>query len=450
MAKLAVTGARRGLPRSLAVLGAILLGLFALGAAVLVGSAFRPPASPRALGMEAPCPGLSAGQLGSVAYVRGGALHVVDLASCARQVLATKGAAAPVRWSPDGRWIAFRSAAVISADGEEVLQPLGNQVYQWEWEWSPASDEIAAVSRGGGVVIGGPGIEVRQLLPDGWGATSLAFDPSGKEIAVARFLTSGRPPDYQVVDQGVWVVDVATGAAKEVYRTPHGQLAPPVMAGWSPDGRWFLFWSDIQNSASIAADGLPLDAAPVAGGQAVTLTGALVFRDFLSSCGSRLVLTSGGDRYVNVGKHLISVEPDSWGSIDLSPVSARSWFWPACSPDARWVAATVAPSRYPRRFGRDPRSIWVVAADGSERLRLTDTPDVADELPRWSADGRYILFVRRGLSWQASGSLYLAQIDPSSGSRMSLFGPIASLGPGGGYYGHSIWSETTDWYRPPA
>ena len=445
-----MTRVPRGVPRFIGVPGVIVVCLLALGSLTLVGCAFGQIASRERLAQDAACPGLPAGELGSVAYVRSGALRVVDVGSCTRHLLVTKGAHAPVRWSPDGRWIAFRSAAVIAAGGGEVLHPLGNQVPQWDWEWSPASDEIAAVDAGGGVVIGGPGMGARQLLPDGWGATSLAFDPSGTRLAVARFLTSGKPPNYRVVDQGVWIVNVATGVAEEVNRTPNGQLATPIMAGWSPSGGWVLFWSDFQNSASIAADGLPLEAVPAEGGPTVTIASTLVFLDFLSACGSGLVVTDGGDRYVNVGKRLISVDPTSWGFVELTHDPSRGWFWPACSPNARWVAATAAPSVYPKRFGQDPRSIWLIAADGSGGLRLTDTTDGADELPRWSPDGRYVLFVRRGLSWQAAGSLYLAQIDPTSGRKASLFGPIARLGPGGGYYGHSVWSETTDWYRPAA
>jgi hypothetical protein len=59
-------------------------------------------------------------------------------------------------------------------------------------------------------------------------------------------------------------------------------------AGWCPDGRWLLFWSVTQCSNSIAADGLPLGAVPVAGGTPIRVVGHMQRHpDFLSWCGTR-------------------------------------------------------------------------------------------------------------------------------------------------------------------
>lgn len=429
--------AGRGPDRTwLRVAGPALVALVTIGAAVLVFSAFEPLKPGRDASTIAGCDASAPGGLGTVAYVRDGALHVVDVATCRDHVVVDRGAQAPVRWSPDGRWIAFGPAKVVATEGGEVLQPLGGGVDRWSWEWSAVGDLLAGVTRGRGVVVGGPGEPPRRPLPDGWGGGGIAFDPSGQRLAATG-------PGQRLI-----VVDVATGDRRRIYRTPEGELAPPIVAGWSPDGDWVLFWSYTQASASLAADGLPLMAVPAEGGEAVTVATTLVYRDFLAGCGSELVIAAGGDRYANVGKDLVSVTPARWGSVPVSDDAGRSFIWPACSPDGRWVAATGAPDRRPPRFGTDPRSIWLFATDGSTTVRLTDAADVADELPRWSADGRYVLFVRRGLSWKAPGSLYLAQVDPASGHAVSIAGPVADLGPGGGYYGHSTWADRTDWYRP--
>jgi Tol biopolymer transport system component/DNA-binding winged helix-turn-helix (wHTH) protein len=60
------------------------------------------------------------------------------------------------------------------------------------------------------------------------------------------------------------------------------------------------------------------------------------------------------------------------------------------SPDGRWLAFG--------RFGRGvheakERGIWLIAVDGSERRRLTDSLDIA---PSFSPDGRYLAFIRFG------------------------------------------------------
>jgi len=51
------------------------------------------------------------------------------------------------------------------------------------------------------------------------------------------------------------------------------------------------------------------------------------------------------------------------------------------SPDAQWVTYVSYPER----------SLWRSRADGSQRQQLTNPPMVAD-MPRWSADGKQIVF----------------------------------------------------------
>jgi WD40 repeat protein len=83
---------------------------------------------------------------------------------------------------------------------------------------------------------------------------------------------------------------------------------------------------------------------------------------------------------------------------------------------------------------------------GATPRRLTQTNPPAgdtDELPMWSGDGRWILFVRTkpaGIS--AGGTLYA--LDPFGGN---LVGPIASIGRTGNYYGSYNWPFQLDWHR---
>ena len=89
----------------------------------------------------------------------------------------------------------------------------------------------------------------------------------------------------------------------------------------------------------------------------------------------------------------------------------------------------------------------LVATDGSHRSRLTGSAKAAFELPRWSADGRFLLVVRRGVEPTAPGSLFLYRVDPT-GKATKAKGAIARLGPAPGTDGHADWSAVTDWYRP--
>ena len=62
----------------------------------------------------------------------------------------------------------------------------------------------------------------------------------------------------------------------------------------------------------------------------------------------------------------------------------------------------------------------------------------ADESPRWSRDGRSLLFVR---SRRGKGRLFLWQAG-------RVHGPLAHLGFSLGYYGHHDWWAAADWCQP--
>jgi hypothetical protein len=68
----------------------------------------------------------------------------------------------------------------------------------------------------------------------------------------------------------------------------------------------------------------------------------------------------------------------------------------------------------------------------------------SDELPQWSADGRWLLFVRTKThgSYIGHGSLYAYD-----SSRGELVGPVAPIGAAGNYYGDYGWENLLDWHR---
>ena len=181
--------------------------------------------------------------------------------------------------------------------------------------WSPTEDVLAGVTPRGGLVLTRPGGALRRLLPDGWDTAGTVFDPSGQTLAVARGLPL--PPRRQEI----WLVHPETKTRELVYSVPPGEDTPPLLTGWSPDGRWILFWPLPDGSNSIAADGLPLLAKRTASGVAPTrvVPATLLYPEFLAWCGPRLVVAEGGGRYTTDGKRLVVVAPTLW----TFPATAR-------------------------------------------------------------------------------------------------------------------------------
>jgi len=85
----------------------------------------------------------------------------------------------------------------------------------------------------------------------------------------------------------------------------------------------------------------------------------------------------------------------------------------AFSPDGQWVAYISVPDQ----------ALWRSKLDGSERLQLTNASTMWAALPRWSPDGKQIVFMGRTMntSWRA----YL--VSPNGGAPQDLI-PGAEAG----------------------
>lgn len=227
--------------------------------------------------------------------------------------------------------------------------------------------------------MGGPGKAPRMLQPDGTEAGHVAFSPSGRSLAI------------DVGGDRVEVIDAAGENNTTIYRVTPGTNAPPEVAAWSPDGGWVLFFSRFPGKP-----GVPLNAAPAEGGAwGNVFEPVLPYGDFLTWCGNRHVLSGGAKRSPSEGNQILISGPPQWRFHNLSLDFSRSWIWPACSPNGRWVVATATPNRPEIPPGHGPRSMWLLSVDGTRRARLTRSARTAYELPRWSVDGRFLLVVGR-------------------------------------------------------
>jgi hypothetical protein len=265
----------------------------------------------------------------------------------------------PPRWSGDGRLLSIGGWIVGRA-----------RLPATQLEWAPTG-ETAAFQTKGGSVQSWTARGTRTLVPAAWGATSIAWGAGGR-LALGRSVC--HVPCGVPRHQEVWVW--RNGSLHRVAGPLRG-VSTPIVAGFAPDGR-VLWWPDLQGSASIAADGLPLYA------NRNRINNTLVFRDYVVRCGTHLTVVAGGDRYATHGKRIL------FDGRNVSDDTARSWVSPSCTANGRLVAA-AGRNWEESRFGSEHRAIWELLPT---RRQLTRPPSGwTDESPHLLKDGS-VLFVR--------------------------------------------------------
>ena len=98
------------------------------------------------------------------------------------------------------------------------------------------------------------------------------------------------------------------------------------------------------------------------------------------------------------------------------------------------------------RFDSAKRSIWMLRIHAPLRWLPVLEPGkgLSDEGPRWSRDGRWILYVEHPARPYPRGRLYLVSV--VNGVRR---GPIATIDGGLGYYGYHDWAGASPWFQRP-
>ena len=350
-------------------------------------------------------PAAGAGTPGAkVAFLDRGRLLVADLATGSSRVVATH-VSGPSGLSGDGKLVSVGGRIV----GGPAL-PTGRLV------WAPTGETAAYQTRAGAVFTWSPAAGRRLLVGAAWGATSFAWGRNGA-LALGRSVC--HVPCGVPLHQEVWIR--RDGSLRRVAGPLRGVQMPQI-AAVAGDGR-ALWWSDLQDSASIAADGLPLYA------DRTHVADTLVYPDYVSVCGGHLAVAQGGDRYAMHGKHIV------FDGRDVSRDPSRSWVSPSCSAAGTTLVAAASVNATPPRIGREHRAIWQLLPT---RKRLTSPPaDFTDELPRLRRDGS-VVFVRTR-SHSTGLQLYgLGAVELLRGGRLTALG---SAGRASNYYGHYDWPD---------
>jgi hypothetical protein len=373
-------------------------------------------------------------QLGTVAWVDSGALRLVDLSTCREKALVEGDASAPVRFSPDGKWIAYGEATLVRSTGGKTV---AIQNATRSFDWSPKADKLVFVTKTGGVSLTDPrGAPQALLAPSAGKASHAMWSPNGKSIAVDL-------PDR------ILVIDVRTLEPRTVFTTTGPS---PELAGWTPDSKWVLFWAKPLGEGAGKVAGRALDAVPAAGGDWLNVWDEMLpFTDFVTSCGKQVAIAGGGRRLVSQGKQILVTSAPRWEFHNVTQDYIRSWIWPSCSPDGKWMAVTAMPNAEESEFASGIRPLYVLRLGTPKREKVDPATTLgALEAPRWSRDGQTLLVIQRAEnSWDSDGSLTLVEIDPVTGKAIHVADLGIDVGSAEGLGGHQRWNETTDWYRPP-
>jgi dipeptidyl aminopeptidase/acylaminoacyl peptidase len=391
---------------------------------------------------------------GMLAFRSGGILYVLDGSAGTLHRFGAVGSLSEIAWSADGNWLAYLtsntddpnlgSLIVAHADGSDRHRIASLPGAATAFQWAPTSDTLAIDVPGakpfeGGIYIASPASRPTKLVDGG----SPEWSPDGEAIAyVAEHETTdanGRGADLRLISRD-------GGRSRLVQSVEGGGIK---LAGWWPNGKGLLYWFDADNSASLAADGMPLRTIAI-GGMAQRLATTLGMRDWVIplSRKEQVLFVSGAGREVWHDKALALCDLSPAGCV-VPPIRTGTVpLDPAVSPDQSHIVyisardlgavggfgSTAALNDWVRS-----RTLWLTNGygDGAHQLSAAGS---GIYWPHWSSNGKHLLFIR-------DRSVWLVGINGSKPTRV-IAGPLeAPETYPFGYYGFVSWDSILAWWK---
>ncbi|HEY3027358.1 MAG TPA: protein kinase [Pyrinomonadaceae bacterium] len=336
--------------------------------------------------------------------------------------------------SPDGKSVVYASKA--SGNWDLFLQRVGGKnprnltadstADETQPAFSPDGERIAFRSereRGGIFVMGATGESVKRLTDFGYHP---AWSPAGREIAFSTHNIED-PNDRTLERSDIWIVNVETGAKRELTGEAIGDAAQPQ---WSPAGARIAYWSRRKGGQR------DLFTIPAAGGTPIAVTDDTDFdwNPVWSPDGRHLYFASDRGGQMNLwrvpieestgkvtgppealttpspyAQHL-SFSHDGRRAVYVSLVSSKNILKANFNPDSAMLAtepvAVTQGSKHTAQPNLSPDGEWfvystqgdkqedlfIVDKDGKGAPRQLTSDHFKDRHPRWSPDGKRIVF----------------------------------------------------------
>jgi Tol biopolymer transport system component/predicted Ser/Thr protein kinase len=244
-------------------------------------------------------------------------------------------------------------------------RPVGGLRASSSAAWSPDGTQIVYTLRSDVFVAAADGSAPRRVWTAPGAVGTPAWSPDGRRLRVTVKLDRRRGALWQVGLDG----------SRPQPLLPGFRLSA-CCGRWTPDGRYFVFQADDGLTSDIWAlrERTPWLSRARPEPQRLT-RGPLWFTTPVPSRDGKRLFVVGTKE---LGE-LVRYDPHAEQFVPyLSGISAQGLDF---SPDGQWVAYVLYPEG----------TLWRSRSDGTEQLQLTFSPLVA-ALPRWSPDGRRIVF----------------------------------------------------------
>ena len=283
--------------------------------------------------------------------------------------------------------------------------------------WSPDGKKLVYAKGNDLHLAGGDGTESHRLASLSGRAWGTAWSPDGSLIRFAVLDPKTRVSSlWQVLADGTNLHPLLAGWRQSTRRSDISGLSGECCGRWTPDGKYFVFDSGGQLWALREKDSLLRKVSR----EPMQLTSGAINYGFPipSKDGRKLFAVAGlvrGELVRYNGKSK-AIEPF------LSGISAQDM---AFSKDGQWVAYVSYPEG----------TLWRSKADGSDRLQLSFPPLYA-MLPRWSPDGKQLVF----FDYQTGKPtrIYLVSADGGTPQAMMPGGPQSQADPTWSPDGNSV------------